>query len=281
MKASAKRWALVAGVLALAGVGAFLMMESLVRQMLYPAPPVRVPSPPPAPLVAVSLEAGGHEVSAWYEPPPDDRGVAAPVVLMLHGNGENLETMRQAGLFEDFARVGAGVLAIDYPGYGRSAGTPSESSNVAAAEAAWAWLRTNEPGRTHLVAGWSLGAAVAAQLAARHDSEVAGVLLLSGWDRLEGIAKLHFPAWLVAVGLSDRYDSEAAARRITKPALVVHGVRDEIIPVESGRRLHAALAGPKEWVEVEGAGHNDLLGRPEAWTAIERFLARRSTAPPG
>ena len=285
---TARRRALLAlAVIAALGVGALLMMDSVVRQMLYPAPPVRVPSPPPAPLVEVPLEAGGRAVSAWYLPPVDNAAVApaspggglAPVVLMLHGNGENLETMRQAGLFVDLGAAGAGVLAIDYPGYGRSAGTPSEEANFAAAEAAWSWLLHNRAGRPPVVAGWSLGAALAARLAAEHRDEAMGVVLLSAWDRLDAVARLHFPGWMVGALLAERYDSAAAAARIAAPALVVHGDRDTIIPVELGRRLFAALPGPKQWVEVSGAGHNDLLARPEAWQAIARFLRDRASHP--
>lgn len=244
------------------------MMDTVVRQMLYPAPPVRVPSPPPQPLVEVPLEANGRAVSAWFQPPP----VAAPVVLMLHGNGENLETMRQSGLFADFATTGAGVLAIDYPGYGRTPGTPSESNNLTAAEAAWTWLLRNHDDHAPVIAGWSLGAAIAAQLAAKHHDEPAGVMLLSAWDRLDAVARLHFPNWMVSALLSERYDSIAAAKQITAPTLLVHGDRDTIIPIELGRNLHESFSASKQWVEVRGAGHNDLLARPETWQEIRVFL---------
>lgn len=259
------------------------MMDSVVRSMVYPAPPIRVPSPPPAPLVEVPLQAGGHAVSAWYLPPPTSAsggeaqpgGAVAPVVLMLHGNGENLETMRQVELFDDLGALGAGVLAVDYPGYGRSEGTPAEASNIAAAEAGWEWLSRNAAGHPRIVAGWSLGAAVAAQVAARHGGDAAGVMLLSPWDRLVELARLHYPAWLVDRLLPERYDSVEAAARIAAPALVVHGDHDTIIPIALGRRLHEALPEPKRWVEVPGAGHNDLLARRETWEAIAAFLADR------
>ncbi|HEV8241169.1 MAG TPA: alpha/beta fold hydrolase [Thermoanaerobaculia bacterium] len=254
------------------------MMDSVVRQMLYPAPPVRVASPPPAPLVEVPLEANGRAVSAWYRPPTGE-SATAPVVLMLHGNGENLETMRQSGLFADFAAAGAGVLAIDYPGYGRSPGTPSESANLAAAEAAWSWLLRNANGHPPVLAGWSLGAAVAAQLAARHQDEPAGVMLLSSWDRLDAVARLHFPGWMVGALLSERYDSAEAAKTITAPVLLIHGDHDTIIPIALGRSLYAALPAEKQWIEIRGAGHNDLLARPEAWHAINSFLAEIGSAP--
>ncbi len=259
------------------------MANVVVRQMIYPAPPVRVPSPPPAPLVEVPLRVGGAAVSAWWQPPaelPAGGEGSVPVVLMLHGNGENLETMRQAGLFEDFRSRGAGVVAIDYPGYGRSAGTPSEAANVAAAEGAWVWLRAHAAGHPPVLAGWSLGAAVAVQVAARRRDEAMGLILASGWDRLDEVARLHFPSWLVAAALDEPYDSLAAARQVACPTLVVHGERDEIVPPALGRRLFDALASPdRQWLEVRGAGHNDLLGRPETWAAIAGFLRARTAHP--
>jgi pimeloyl-ACP methyl ester carboxylesterase len=214
-------------------------------------------------------------VSAWWQPPPHWSAGAsgAPVVLMLHGNGENLETMRRSGLFTDFARLGAGVLAIDYPGYGRSGGVPSEASNVAAAEAAWQWLGEHAPG-PRVLAGWSLGAAVAAQVAARHREDTAALILMSGWDRLVEVASLHFPRWIVAAALPEHYDSAAAAAEVACPALVIHGEGDDLVPVARGRALFAALPQPKQWLEVRGAGHNDLLARPEVWQAIGDVLAR-------
>lgn len=268
-----RRWLhrrVVQGVVAISSlVVGFLLMQSVIRSMVYPAPPVRVPATPPRPLVDVPLTAGGEPVSAWWLPPARE---GAPALLMLHGNGENLATMHESGLFRDFARLGAGVLAVDYPGYGRSAGTPGEERNAAAAEAGWDWLRGETPTRRHVLVGWSLGAAVAAQVAARRGREVDALILLSPWDDLAGVAAVHFPRPLTAM-LSERYDTVEAGPRIACPCLVVHGDRDQIIPVELGRRAFAAMPQPKRWVEVPGAGHNDLLARQEAWQAIGELLS--------
>jgi pimeloyl-ACP methyl ester carboxylesterase len=263
--------------------GAWWMIEGFVRQSLYPAPPVRVPAPPPAPLLEVPLRAAGEAVSAWWLPPSRP---GAAVTLMLHGNGENLETMRQGGTFAELGALGLGVLAIDYPGYGRSGGTPGETANVAAAEAAWEWLAAHHGDRPRAVLGWSLGAAVAARLAAgRHRESVDGVVLLSPWDTLHSVAALHFPSWLVSTVLSERYDTLEAAAHIVAPVLVVHGAQDAIIPVDLGRRVHAALPATSRWLEVRHAGHNDLLARPEPWQAMADFLggleAARPEAPRG
>ena len=69
-------------------------------------------------------------------------------------------------------------------------------------------------------------------------------------------------------------DSVEAAGRIKIPVLVLHGTRDTIIPIDHGRRVATALSGSK-WVEVEGYGHNDLLGAPLVWTEMRSFLKAR------
>jgi pimeloyl-ACP methyl ester carboxylesterase len=277
--AAPRRWprrvATVALVLAVFW-GVSLMLGNVVRSMIYPAPGVPVPSPPPPPLVEVPLTgAGGARISAWWQPPSR---AGAPAVLMFHGNGENLETMRRGDLFADFGALGAGVLAVDYPGYGRSAGSPNEEANVAAAEVAWEWLRQNHAGR-RVVAGWSLGAAVAVQLAGRRGDELDGLVLMSGWDRLAEVAVLHFPPWLVETTLPERYDSLAAAAGVRCPVLAIHGDVDEIIPMHLGAKLYTALPEPKRWVAVPHAGHNDLLGRQEVWLAVRGFLGEVEAAP--
>ncbi|HEX5757972.1 MAG TPA: alpha/beta hydrolase [Thermoanaerobaculia bacterium] len=254
------------------GVAALLMLGSYTRQALYPAPRVPVPSPAPEPLAEVVLPvAGGVEVVGWaWAPPAPPPG--APAVLFLHGNGENLETMRRAGLFAELRGLGVPFLAIDYPGYGRSGGRPSEEGLTAAGAAALAWLAARHPERPLVACGWSLGAAVAVALAASPEHRVAGLVALSPWSSLRDVARVHFFA-LGGFLVSERYDSVEAAARIRVPALLIHGRRDGIIPFRLGEKLAAALpAATTRFVPIPDAGHNDLLGHPMVWVELERFL---------
>jgi pimeloyl-ACP methyl ester carboxylesterase len=271
MRNGFRRAAVVLGVVA----APFLlvrMLDGFVQQSIYPAPRVRVPSPPPAPLEEVTLElATGERIVAWAlaDPalPPD-----RPAVVFFHGNGENLETMRMAGLFHDLAQLRIAALSVDYPGYGRSSGRASEDGLMATADAAVAWMRERHPGRPLVLCGWSLGAAAAIATAARHPEEVRGLIALSPWSSLSAVARIHFPGFLVKGLLREKYDSLAVARQVSVPALVVHGEQDNLIPVGQGEEIAGALAGPTRWLPISWAGHNDLLARDEAWLEMGRFL---------
>jgi pimeloyl-ACP methyl ester carboxylesterase len=284
-----RRLRLIAIFAALA-VLAFLMLAPFARSMLYPSPPVAVPSPPGGDLGEERLSlATGSEVYAWSLEPAD-LATDRPVAIFLHGNGENLETMRRSGLFDQLRRMEAVTLAIDYPGYGRSGGRTNEEGVIASAGAGIDWARENHPERPVVLVGWSLGAAAALGAASRRPDEVAGVAALSPWSTLAEVAATHFPRFLVTWAVKERYDNLEAARTIARrgvPTLVIHGERDAIIPAEQGRRVTEALRqgypaetdAPTTWLGIPEAGHNDLLGYAEVWQALERFLDNASGAP--
>jgi uncharacterized protein len=254
------------------------MLEGFVRQSIYPAPSIRVP-PAPAPLEEVGLDlATGERLVAWAHADaklPADR----PAVAFFHGNGENLETMRMAGLFDDLARLRIAWIAVDYPGYGRSTGRASEEGLMAGADAAVGWLRERHPGRPLVLCGWSLGAATAIGTAARHPEHVRGLIALSPWTSLADVARVHFPGFLVQSMVREKYDSRDAAKKVRVPALVIHGDQDNLIPAAQGKEVAGALAGPARWVSVPWAGHNDLLARDEVWGEMERFLDGLASEP--
>lgn len=241
----------------------------LGRRLTYLPPPIAVPSPAPAPFTEVKLDAGGSAVVGWWA----DGGTlpGRPALVFFGGNGANLESYRQAGILGRFLACGTALLAVDYPGYGLSEGTPSEAAIARAADSALAWLRERHPERPRIAAGQSLGAAVAVSLADRHPGEIRKLLLLSPFTSLADAARAHYPGWLVALGLQERYDSLQKIPSLTCPVLILHGDRDRIIPIEQGRRLaRAAKAG--RFVEAVGSDHNDLTDADAVWEAIRAFL---------
>ncbi|MEM1180437.1 MAG: alpha/beta fold hydrolase [Acidobacteriota bacterium] len=248
---------------------ASLSMDLLVRQMLYPAPPVPVPATPPAPLEALTLTSSeGDQIVAWAR----ERPGSSVAVLFLHGNGENLATLHWSGLFDEFHRLGASTLAIDYPSYGRSTGKPSQASLTAAGIAGFRALQDRFPESRHAIVGWSLGAAIAMQVAVPVEEELSALAVLSPWHDLPSLAKRFFPGMLVNMALKDRYHSGDAAASLRLKTLVVHGATDELIPVEQGRRLATRLPAGSRVVELDGVGHNELMGQSQTWSELAAWL---------
>jgi pimeloyl-ACP methyl ester carboxylesterase len=125
-----------------------------------------------------------------------------------------------------------------------------------------------------LVVGESLGAGVAAAATARHRDQVAALMLITPWDRLEHVAAHHYPWLPVKWLLRDRYDSAAHLAGYRRPVLVAVAERDDIVPARFGDALYRALPGPKRLQLMPGAGHNDWPARVDAawWQQAVDFL---------
>lgn len=233
------------------------MFESMVRQFLYYPTRLRRDAPPPSwasTAEEVWIEAaGGDTIHGLFWRAPETR----PTALFLHGNAQSV--FEWSLIREELAPLEVGLLLIDYPGYGKSSGSPTEEGLYAAGRAAMDWLSTTA-GVTEastVVFGKSLGGGVATEIARGRD--LLGVVLESTFRSIPAVARKLLPMIPVgAVLKSERYESAARIEEITAPVLVVHGTEDELIPVEEGRALYELANEPKELYLVEGAGHNDV-----------------------
>ncbi|HEX8687377.1 MAG TPA: alpha/beta hydrolase [Pyrinomonadaceae bacterium] len=184
---------------------------------------------------------------------------AGATVIYFHGNGGNVSYCGWVG--ESLAARGFDVLLFDYRGYGRSRGeTAGERGLYADADAAYDFVTRvrGVPPRRVVLYGQSLGTAAAADVASRR--ECGALVLESGLSSAADMAGVVFP-WLPRFvrGLTkNKLDTVSKLPRVGCPVLVVHGDRDEVIPVAQGRRLFEAAPEPKRLRIVEGAGHNDL-----------------------
>ncbi len=212
----------------------------------------------------------GVRLHGWFVPGP------RPInLLWLHGNAGNVShRLQQLRLLHE--HLGASILLFDYRGYGNSEASPSEAGLYLDGEAAVTYLRSRgDVGTQPLVLfGQSLGANVAVEVARRTGPD--GVVLEAPFPSLAYLARLHYPYVPVWPLLTGKYDAQARIREIAVPLLVVHGDRDDIVPLEAGKTVFEAAPGPKEFHVVKGAGHNDpfVVGGAAYFGALGGFLDR-------
>lgn len=204
--------------------------------------------------------ADGVRLHAWHVK-------GDPLIIYFGGNAEEVSWM-----LEDAARrvPGAGWLLVDYRGYGSSGGSPSEKALVADALQWYDHFRNTE---TIYLFGRSLGSGVAVQLAA--ERPVAGLILVAPFDSLVAVGKRHYPFLPVNWMLKHRFESVALAPKMKARLLCIVATDDEIIPAEHAKRLYDAWGGPKQWVGLEGAGHNSTDNALNYWPSIVRFLTEK------
>jgi pimeloyl-ACP methyl ester carboxylesterase len=167
----------------------------------------------------------------------------------------------------------ANVLLVNYRGYGQSEGTPGEREMVADCIAIYDRFReeTGTPPEKIILMGRSLGTGVAVQVAAARPA--AGLILATPYESIAAIAKFQYPWLPIRRMLRHTFLAADYAPDISIPALVLLAEHDEIIPVESGRRLSGALGGPTEIVTLP-MGHMDIHEHPGYYEAINRFINR-------
>lgn len=234
--------------------------------------PRRDVSPPPAGAVDLPVHVAGARLVLRRYGARTDRSA----MLFFHGNGEVIADYD--ALAPTFSELGVDLAVVDYRGYGASSGSPTFSSLIRDAHAVWeVWASSLEATGwrgPRFVYGRSLGGYPAVELAASYGERLAGLVLESSAANLGRMVRrlVGEPTGALA-DLVLAHERRLAAIRV--PTLVIHGERDEIVPLEAAVDLFERLPSPeKELVVVPGAGHNDLLwvGAEQYFAALRRFV---------
>ena len=192
---------------------------------------------------------------------PSSNPATAPTLLWFYGNAMSMNDALSE--FHLFRQLGANVLLVEYTGYGMSGGSPSEQGCYQAAESGYQYLLTRPDIDTRklIAVGWSLGGAVAVDLAARHagESHIAALMTFCTFTSMAEVAQQHYPFAPVKLLLTQRFASEEKMGKIRVPMLIGHGCRDSIVPFSMSDRLARAAGGTVVRIESPAADHNDFF----------------------
>lgn len=214
----------------------------------------------------VAVKTGdGETLIGWFIAPTPGK----PFLIYFHGNADTLE--KRAARLQRMTVDGAGLLAIEWRGYGGSTGAPSQDGLLKDALAAYEYaVGAGAEPKQIVVVGESLGTGPALWLAG--ERRVAGIVLDSPYSAIVDVGADRY--WMFPVRLIARDPFPAAewARKIRVPVLAVAGEEDRTIPIRYARKLMEAIAAPKTFIAVPGAGHV-VLGRPEILPQANAWIA--------
>ena len=216
----------------------------------------------------LTIDVPGAKLSAAQLRLPDPRGV----VFFLHGNSGNLLDCLVD--LDAFREVNFDVVMFDYRGYGKSTGCiESEEQLRADVRYVWEYFANQYEGKRVVIAGQSLGTALAAGLGAEltaADRAPALTLLVSPYSSMRALADEVYP-WVPRQVLRYPLHTAEHAARLSGPLMLVHGDKDELIGIHHSESL--CITVPQaQLLRVEGAGHGDVHKFPSFRKALAGAL---------
>ncbi len=245
----------------LTAAGTYLAYAVLVfflqRSMIFPhsvIPPYTDPIRPEGAEI-LSIQTGTDSVETWFIPADAAFSGPCPAVIFAHGNAELIDFWPQ--YLKPLSTNGIHLLLVEYPGYGRTSGKPSQKSITRAFAAAYDQLiarKTVDPGRI-IFFGRSIGGGIVCSLA--EERPAAGLVLLSTFTSIRAFAPRY---GLFPFMIRDPMNNIGLLQKYPGPVLILHGQHDELIPFTHAAAL--ASAGRNAKLVAYPCGHNDC---PPDW----------------
>jgi hypothetical protein len=212
-------------------------------------------------LLNLTTASGAHAAAIFAKASniSGDNNSAAkkPTVIFFYGNGSCMAYSTDT--MEDFRHLGCNVMIPEYLGYGMSGGKVSETGCYETANAAYDYLlhRPEVDPKQIIVAGWSIGSAVAIDLAAR--KPVAGLVTFSAFTSMADMAHELYPWLPTSLMVTQKFESLKKIRTIGCPIFLAHGTRDSLVPSRMSQKLADAATSPVMVYHVQDGDHNDIF----------------------
>jgi uncharacterized protein len=244
-------------------------MFDFQSDLIFPVHAVPQPGPLPPNAERLSARTPDGETLEGVYIPADDQDPTRTLILGFGGNAWNGQDVAEYlhELYPEHA-----VVAFHYRGYAPSTG--SASGEALSADAPLVYdtaVKRVDPARV-ITVGFSIGTAVAAQLAARRKLD--GLILVTPFDSLKALAQSMFPWLPISLFFSHEIDAASPLKRTKVPVAIIAAERDDIVPRERTEALRKQIGGPVYDRTIAGAGHNDIYVRSDFHDAMHEALER-------
>mgnify|MGYP001204150254 FL=1 len=163
-------------------------------------------------------------------------------LIFFHGNAGNL--FNRVHKLNKLNELDINILIISWRGFSGNSGKPTEKNLYFDAKMSVKWLKNLGVRDDQIILyGESLGTGVAVELG--KDNYFNSIILESPFTSISKAAKIYYPYLPINLLLKDRYDSIDKINNIKKPVLIMHGMKDDIIPFEMGVELFKKANQPK------------------------------------
>jgi len=189
------------------------------------------------------------EINAlWFKPSQKAKGL----VIYFHGNADNLQRWGQFAA--DITVLGYEVLMIDYRGYGKSSGTPAESTLYKDATLVWNWAKLQTEHEKIVIYGRSLGSAIASHLATEVQPDL--LILETPFDELKNASVLRYLFYFIP--LKTKFATKEYLGKVKGKIVIFQGTDDWVVSLASAGRLKPLLKETDEFIMIPEGGHRNL-----------------------
>ena len=191
-------------------------------------------------------------------------------LVIFHGNAGHLSN--RIYKLNELYKLDINILIISWRGFSGNKGSPTEQNLYKDAEAAIKWLNEKNINNNQIILyGESLGSGVAVELGKKNNFN--SIILESPFTSIENSAKIYYPYLPVRFLLKDRYDSIGKIKMINTPILIMHGEKDDVIPISMGKELFEKANSPKHSYFTSEDDHM-MEFNPSLLNEIKNFILK-------
>lgn len=186
------------------------------------------------------------------------QGAQDKLIIYYHGNaGSACDRSYFKFIFE---QSNASLIFVEYAGYSNDNVKPSKNLILKDVENIHNYA-TKEGYSNLIVYGQSIGSSAASYHASL--GNVNNLILVTSFSKLDDVVQSKYIVYPSFIILEEKYDNTEWLKNYNGSLLMIHGDKDLIIPHKFSQQLFEKVSTKnKNYVLIEGKGHNDIWSSP-------------------